>query len=49
VDAPTPVPVERPLRPDDLPFWLDYLLPVGSSLVLLFVAWVVGLVLFLRR
>ena len=33
----------------DLPFWTDYLLPVGVGGAVLFIAWLVALALLLRR
>jgi hypothetical protein len=47
-EEPTPTPVAL-LRPGELPFWLDYLLPVGSCVLLLLLAWMLGLAFALRR
>jgi hypothetical protein len=47
-EEPTPMPVAL-LRPGELPFWLDYLLPVGSCVLLLLLAWMLGLAFVLRR
>lgn len=42
-------PVSVPLGPGELPFWLDYLLPVTSCALVLFLAWILGVALVLRR
>jgi hypothetical protein len=47
--TPVPPPIlgaTSPANPDpaeDLPFWLDYLLPVGSASLFLLVVWVLAL------
>jgi serine/threonine protein kinase len=46
---PAAPPAVHPVEVPDLPFWADYLLPVGVGGAVLFVAWLVGLVLLLRR
>jgi hypothetical protein len=44
--SPPPQRATAPASPDpaeDLPFWLDYLLPVGSAGLFLLVVWVLAL------
>ncbi len=47
----TAVPLEKPAAacPAGLPFWMDYLVPVGAGGLFLFVAWLIGFLLLLQR